>query len=562
MNQLPAEILGRIFEYVTHPEDLVHLLSIHREPEPIENAKLLTRVCSAWRDVAMGWPRLWYMLIERPGYSLDSGTSRLFLSRSGASPLHVHLQFPMEFHEGTVFRDICDTEPDRIRELHVNAAFDNHLSTGMTVRSLISLQLPNLTFLSLHGSSSVSGNAVAEVTQLILFGGDTSKLRALVLTFDVPPCIVPGNTFRSLLHLRIITRNTSGPLSMNRLVDLLRNCPRLATLALELGGDVDSLVVRYIPNLVPVPLPSLHFIWFESMPTKTALAILACIEPSLSAKIRLTNLRPVSDHTADSITPASTTHPIMRPPQLDIIVQADPELESKRAPISFYIIARSLQLERGAWFHILTKPQREQGGYSSIRHVFRQLDAEGLTVLHITISGAPAAAAKRFSRAVGTVLAHTPCVLELVVRHTEARSSDVDLGPIFQALTATLIPAQESGSEAGSAGTVPVPHLHSLHIELPFATSVEPFIQGLEGISGARAQIGHPISFVSGRIWHEEVLLTERGCMITTVEAVSCHPMRDIDCTQWLVKNEYWELYEQSDLPAVDQRSMVSIQRS
>ncbi|KAI0690467.1 hypothetical protein C8T65DRAFT_671611 [Cerioporus squamosus] len=109
VNRLPWEILGRIFEHVSAVPCLKYG-AVYYQYGAVRRATraavCVTWVCSAWRTIALGWPRLWSKIHESAEFPVDSERSRLFLSRSGEAPLDFYLELPLKDHERTIFQDM------------------------------------------------------------------------------------------------------------------------------------------------------------------------------------------------------------------------------------------------------------------------------------------------------------------------------------------------------------------------------------------------------------------------------------------------------------------------
>ncbi|RPD62705.1 hypothetical protein L226DRAFT_532304 [Lentinus tigrinus ALCF2SS1-7] len=542
MNKLPPELLGRIFEHVVQPQECSYS-DCHSVQDVCRLAERLTWVCSAWRTVALAWPKLWYFIYETSENPADTDRSRLFLSRSSTNPLDVYLRLPIRGGRRAVFQDICNTQPYRVRDVHLAFRTSPHESNPepfkLTIESFLSSPLPNLEYLCL----GVSPNSMWDRRgNFLLFGGESSGLRALTLELQDGMDITLDNTFPNLLHLRIVYFNSDGHryYGTSLLDKLLCNSPRLETLVIE--ASYHLRLQQDEMSLVPVRMAALHAVWIHGMPLDVALLFLARIEPS-SERLKIKASELARPHVyPDPKTPVAALRAMAGLTHLDKAVDIDNSplaSEWSTSPEFLHLIASGPH--SGIWFNVVDRGV----DFDHVQRIFcRQVDLKDITALRISSSGPCTKLTESFAH-FHELLPIMPSVSTLVLRRND---SGITVGTVTYAahlVRSTLAPPDFC--------KVPVPLLESLSIELPLFGKPEKLVEGMLSIARARARLGHPLLSVTGRDLKADeggdgvlpMTLSENGCTVAMACDGRWEPLRDVTRNpMWRVKNDYWRLYD------------------
>ncbi|KAF8881556.1 hypothetical protein BD779DRAFT_1001705 [Infundibulicybe gibba] len=247
---LPVDVIREIF--------LQCLLEPCRLPPiPTEPRLVLTHVCSAWREVALGTRKLWVDIIvyleyfrfsEVHGHSIIS----TWLSRSFPCPISILVQ--CRPHTLRVFTNLILPNLHRCRQLELG-------TTGPELRQLLLLPvgtLADLEDIELYGTiESGAGADLFNHKQITVFQGCPKLHRAnLSISLDTGPRIdlrrlgLPWGQL-SVLHLKWV--------SAIFCLDILQECVSLQKCSLSIDR-IDNVSVNELHALSkqPLLLPSIH----------------------------------------------------------------------------------------------------------------------------------------------------------------------------------------------------------------------------------------------------------------------------------------------------------------
>ncbi|RPD62694.1 hypothetical protein L226DRAFT_324963 [Lentinus tigrinus ALCF2SS1-7] len=291
-------------------------------------------------------------------------------------------------------------------------------------------------------------------------------------------------------------------------------------------------------------MPALHAVWIQGVSMTAALVLLAGIQPSSEQiKIKASKLRREGREPRSPITAlralAGLTH-------LDKLVDIVPFDGNRSRTFSGTGDIKSLDIiasgpRSGVWFNVVSDKMVDFDRVQRI--ICGQVDLTGVTSLRVSSSGPCAVVTEHFAH-FHELLPFVPSVSTLVLRR-----SDLRLDSTMPFVESTLAPRASDSKSC----QVPVPRLESLSIELPVLRMSEKLVEGIRSISRARARVGHPLRSVTGRNLDEDdggrdeallVPLSEDGCTIDMARDERWEPLRDIARNpMWLVKNDYWRLY-------------------
>ncbi|KAL1713642.1 hypothetical protein EV715DRAFT_211248 [Schizophyllum commune] len=218
INQLPPEILGRIFHFL---RPFFGDISSLYEPDESPNSALekVAVVCHHWRIVAIGSPELWTIVDLHD----DDAYVVKLLQRSGCLPLTLLCHSYKNIYEMNSFQEILERHMHRVGSLSLNTN-DLHYFVE-PAPSLIRAVLMGWYYDDAdEGTSS-------------LFGGEAPLLRELTLkAYDLPwrACHFP-----SITHLRISQGNSQNPGFDDDFFTMLEVCHRLQLLVIIFEGHYE-----------------------------------------------------------------------------------------------------------------------------------------------------------------------------------------------------------------------------------------------------------------------------------------------------------------------------------
>lgn len=277
IHALPDEILVHIFQLIA-PEDPRQVslrISLYW--------MYVTRVCSRWRNVAMGASTLWTFLDMRAGVRLVSE----FIKRSKIAPLDFFMNSTAASVE-TVEQAMRVVKPHfgRVRR------FEASLRLGAMTRLVEDLQqdAPILETISLAPASH--NVIVPRDTAIIIpniFNGHAPSLRQIHLSNTS----IPWSLFQPPGGLVILDLNYQSPSeapSMEIFLDILTNSPNLETLSLAHAGPQLSSNVFLCPTRTPtkiVDLPRLQALTLNNRAVDVA-HLLVYLDVPTTCKLYLT----------------------------------------------------------------------------------------------------------------------------------------------------------------------------------------------------------------------------------------------------------------------------------
>ncbi|KAF7346540.1 hypothetical protein MSAN_01882100 [Mycena sanguinolenta] len=245
--RLPPDIVCEIFAACL-PTERNAVMSAQEAP------LLLSRICSAWRTIALSTPRLWASLHVPFEWVLLNQSRTLavvqWLQRSGARPISLSVTFDdfewadesstdESFGRSALLRSLADFSA---RWRHVELM---QLSSSRA-RELAGMRTPTLESLKLTGDVSGSKLAALDILRvptlrnLIVHSWSSDHLDDIVLTMPL--------VWDQLTHLTFqCNRNRRGFLLRNVLV-VLERCKRLVSLEVRLR---DSVEFASDPMLLP-----------------------------------------------------------------------------------------------------------------------------------------------------------------------------------------------------------------------------------------------------------------------------------------------------------------------
>jgi len=208
--KLPMELWSRIFLLCLPDTNFV-------VPNPRDSPLLLCRVCSPWRDVAIGTPLLWASLsISSQGWNVWKLCLETWLQRSANASLSLDISFP------TYINPIADRHI--LQVIFSTAERWRHLRLKMSdvlLTSMLSSPLPNLHSLEISCDFS-----------LLNLNVDASKapnLRNISL--------LTGSIYPHLLQLpwdHLTHLSSKCWLNTTQHISLLRLCPRLESYSMHI----------------------------------------------------------------------------------------------------------------------------------------------------------------------------------------------------------------------------------------------------------------------------------------------------------------------------------------
>lgn len=260
IHRTPPELLAIIFSYLVDSDaDLVGA----------------THVCRKWRSVALDSSRLWTRI-----YVTNLEKAEAYILRSRRQLVDVYFM-PSPDHTIRKFSRMLRTLASRLRTLVVETLDTSTVSYLMS--ALGSLPAPHLETLHLLGE--VASDSDRHVVDLFRGGRElfivnrsagahlahTPVLRSLRLH----PIGLRWDTdlFRGLSELELRVPDMRPP-SQRRILEILKQCPGLEILNLDLAALTEPIVPRYDPSW-DVHLPSLSKCVLVSLPPDKVSALLS-----------------------------------------------------------------------------------------------------------------------------------------------------------------------------------------------------------------------------------------------------------------------------------------------
>ncbi|TBU29070.1 hypothetical protein BD311DRAFT_777841 [Dichomitus squalens] len=262
VNRLPNELLGQVFYYLKGPGG--------------ENGDLIdaTHVCRHWRAVATNDSNLWSSFALHSSLGVEE-----CLARSRNLPISLSLVKPPD----PASAKLLEQATHRVRNLYVAIpearAIEVLLSTIRNTAPLLEeLHVKHLHWSPLDEPQRKRGRPVRIGEPPLLYSerADFPSLRSLVL-HDVPPFFLPTASLEHLeLHMNAksgpgFTRSHSLP-PLSRLLDILKNCPRLREL--DLAGQCD-MTNTIVAREQPVTLANLSSMSLMVQPATATASILS-----------------------------------------------------------------------------------------------------------------------------------------------------------------------------------------------------------------------------------------------------------------------------------------------
>ncbi|KAG8717619.1 hypothetical protein FRC08_007102 [Ceratobasidium sp. 394] len=293
INTLPPEILARIF-MLSKPR-CVH--------DPGFKPDSFVAVCTYWRQVALDATGLWTHIDLGP--NTPNGLPQLLLSRSGNTPIHVHVYNPRSHEEPDQ-----DTSKRAVREVAIvlkphlcrvrTFSLESESSNGFFVGFVMKFWITHGKFSSKLRSLSVHHLYHLHVLSLrslpasdVLLDVNTLHLRNVVFNWD-------SIVYHGLVDLRLSFR-FSVSISTSQLANLLSASPALTTLKLGL------LRVDHVEDWIqPAPILMKHLevlnlvgIGFES--AALLLSLITLTSPLVELGMKFSEHDMSDNHLADSL---------------------------------------------------------------------------------------------------------------------------------------------------------------------------------------------------------------------------------------------------------------------
>lgn len=240
---LSPELVGEIF---------CHCLPERASFSSSEAPLLLTQVCSSWRTIAVGTPRLWSSLYVPNWQYLppDVGSLvRLWLERSGQTKLSVDITlfdqdiqvFPSDEETIKLRLILCETllslASHRQRIRRIKCVFPEELIPLVGVEHMASA---NSMFLcgTLTDPESALRLTPSDETEPVLMplidiGPQRESLNMLCL-YGLPVDLAAIRQHKQLTHLELIDLHSSGALCQRTVLDLLQNLKNLKSAVLDM----------------------------------------------------------------------------------------------------------------------------------------------------------------------------------------------------------------------------------------------------------------------------------------------------------------------------------------
>ncbi|KLO15780.1 hypothetical protein SCHPADRAFT_249109 [Schizopora paradoxa] len=293
---IPTEILTRTFslllpmtlamgnDYDAVESDCTYFLRPYGSHNDLLN---VSRVCRDWRRVCLSTTSLWNRIWINDD-DISSYRAEVFRDRSGNAPLEVvvrndqtvkqastsrspYLRQPNDVFMGPIFHPLLHLSklfphgPTRMKTLRISCTFPIHKS--FAISTWFSNPAPLLESLSIgnnrHGIRNINDEGTSYFkTPRPLFGGFTPSLRKL----SVDSVEIPWDSavFRNLTLLHICYYMDSpeiravGKVTVDRLLQILSDCPFLVSMKLENAGPIRSTVAKEntlkLPSKIDLPL--------------------------------------------------------------------------------------------------------------------------------------------------------------------------------------------------------------------------------------------------------------------------------------------------------------------
>ena len=244
INRLPPEILVAIFIYLSKPEPS------RTASHFVRGLIFVTRVCWSWRRAAITAPELWTEVAATNFGMMNLGMIKLFLQRSGASPLNVYLHAGSETGNDELLEAVIP-HAHRIRQLLI---FDHPVLRRTDIDPITFTEpAPSLEKLVIRHNM---GNRPA-----VLFDDQAPRLRKLVL-FSGGFWL--QNHLWNLTSLSVaLSYDTWSHSDLLPFFDMLRRCPVLEEMYVSWCGWGLELVPPQTPT---VPLHHLRKLLLRSFP--------------------------------------------------------------------------------------------------------------------------------------------------------------------------------------------------------------------------------------------------------------------------------------------------------
>ncbi|KAJ7095162.1 hypothetical protein B0H15DRAFT_94819 [Mycena belliarum] len=263
VRRLPRDILQEIF-VACLPTDRNSVIT------PLDAPMLLGQICSPWRTIALTTPCLWSTLhVVIPGTAEKiarvSETIKVWLSRSGALPLSITVVLSRTFNDTISPSAIFATLSTFARRWN-NIQFLFALASNSLMESLALLRTEDVPLLEQILVCSWVKDIPADTADSLvpLPFLDTPSLRGASINFFGHASPLPTE-WNSITELHLNTGNRSGRslgfmtadgghmgattyLSPQLALDVLRRCPNLTTVSLEITHEYSETAVLPSPD--------------------------------------------------------------------------------------------------------------------------------------------------------------------------------------------------------------------------------------------------------------------------------------------------------------------------
>ena len=477
---------------------------------------------------------MWYYVVDNDMDTLKKYSPRAVLRRSGsAAPLHLWMASTPEPPADSISRWVIKNQPSRVEALYV------HLYDKAPVEVMLdslAAPLPSLRLLSIDGTWQCRGLPAAGMPTIL--GGGALSLKALVWSLSIP--FIPGNAFPNLADLNLNDLG-SNVLTLDRLLQLLANCPHLETLVLSHSSlDIKSSVVR---GQNPIKLDHLRALWMHSMGINAALTALSCLRLPVDATVRLSDL---TQYEYRSELAEPPTAPVAFLQHMDDLTSLDIITCKNRTQNGLHFVAVGVRSR--FWIHFNAGSADVR---SYVRYLYGMLPKNNLRTLRFSMQETA-----DFVFVRDTMRDPLPSLHTLLVRHSKTTSPS-GVAAISRALcpggapepNATERPRRSHDTVPADfpidlSADLPAPQLKIVGLEVrnASAASLRPFVCMVE----ARKKCGHPLDTVWCNLegvdqWQKRVE------DLKEYVANGAHAFRGklwfptID-EGWLVKNDHWRL--------------------
>ncbi|KAI0060107.1 hypothetical protein BV25DRAFT_1917979 [Artomyces pyxidatus] len=240
--RLPSEILAHVFSFY-----VVEVIRWDSEPRVLW-MKQIMHVCHRWREVALGYPRLWRTVILPLN---PEGADEIF-ARSGSMPLTLLWKNGLRLTRLGPFgeeRSISLSDLTRVKEIY----FGNYDGCESDLQQLMKTPAPILL------SADLPGPPLESSPTLTLFGGLAPCLRDLTLRELGNHILRDYNILHNLVYLVIVRYDPlgSGNLSSEDILSALKTIPALEWLELRgcmaeesvHSSDLEETLIVALPHL-------------------------------------------------------------------------------------------------------------------------------------------------------------------------------------------------------------------------------------------------------------------------------------------------------------------------